>query len=160
QFQRVILADEARFGLLGKAAILSLTSYSPRTSPVVRGKYVLETLMGVRAPTPPPNVPPLKALGPDDPPMSMRQRLAMHQHNLTRAACHAQLDPFGLALENFDSLGRWRVVDGVPIDASGELADGTRFVGPSGMRGLLVDRQELFVSTLTLRLLASALGRP
>ncbi|HEV3060096.1 MAG TPA: M56 family metallopeptidase [Vicinamibacterales bacterium] len=160
QFRRVVLSDEARYGLVGKAGILALTSFGNRTSPVVRGKYVMETFLGLAAPAPPPNIPALRELKPDEPPLSMRQRMDQHTRNPICASCHSAIDPFGFALENFDTLGRWRDVDGTPIDASGLLPDGTAFTGPAGVRAALVDRQEMFVSTLTLRLLAYALGRP
>jgi beta-lactamase regulating signal transducer with metallopeptidase domain len=160
QFRRVVLPDEARYGLVGKAGILALTSFGNRTSPVVRGKYVMETFLGLAAPAPPPNIPALKELQPDDPPLSMRQRMDQHTRNPICASCHSAIDPFGFALENFDTLGRWRNIDGTPIDASGLLPDGTAFTGPAGVRAALVDRQDMFVSTLTLRLLAYELGRP
>jgi beta-lactamase regulating signal transducer with metallopeptidase domain len=157
QFRRVTLADQARFGLLGKGAILAVTSYSTRTSPVVRGKWVLETLLGAQAPPPPPNVPALKNgtdLG------SMRQRMEAHARNPVCASCHATMDGPGFALENFDAIGRWRSVDGgAVIDASVQMPDGTLVNGPAGLRDWLVERQDVFVATATLKLLSHALDR-
>jgi hypothetical protein len=157
QFRRVTLADQARFGLLGKGAILAVTSYSTRTSPVVRGKWVLETLLGAQAPPPPPNVPALKNgtdLG------SMRQRMEAHARNPVCASCHATMDGPGFALENFDAIGRWRSVDGgAVIDASVQMPDGTLVNGPAGLRDWLVERQDAVVTTATLKLLSHALDR-
>jgi len=158
QFRRVTLADQARFGLLGKGAVLAVTSYANRTSPVLRGKWVLETLVGVQAPPPPPNVPALKNgtdLG------SMRERLAAHAKNPVCASCHATMDGPGFALENFDAIGRWRNVDGgSAIDANSKMADGATVDGPAGLRDWLVERQELVVTTVTLKLLSYAIERP
>jgi beta-lactamase regulating signal transducer with metallopeptidase domain len=158
QFRRVNLADQARFGLLGKGAVLAVTSYANRTSPVLRGKWVLETLVGAQAPPPPPNVPALKNgtdLG------SMRERMLAHAKNPVCASCHATMDAPGFALENFDAIGRWRNADGGSvIDANAQMADGAIVDGPAGLRDWLVERQELVVSTVTLKLLSYALDRP
>jgi beta-lactamase regulating signal transducer with metallopeptidase domain len=158
QFRRVNLADQARFGLLGKGAVLAVTSYATRTSPVLRGKWVLETLVGAQAPPPPPNVPALKNgtdLG------SMRQRMEVHTKNPVCASCHAAMDGPGFALENFDAIGHWRNTDGGSvIDANSQMADGTMVDGPAGLRGWLAERQELVVTTATLKLLSYALERP
>jgi hypothetical protein len=125
---------------------------------VLRGKWVLETLIGVQAPPPPPNVPALKNgtdLG------SMRERLAVHAKNPVCASCHATLDGPGFALENFDAIGRWRNADGgSAIDANVQMADGATVDGPAGLRDWLVERQELVVTTVTLKLLSYAIGRP
>jgi mono/diheme cytochrome c family protein len=160
QFRRVTLPDDARAGLLGQASILTVTSYSTRTSPVLRGKYVLETFLGAPPPPPPPNVPALRNEDPENP-SSMRARMAQHRKNPVCASCHNGMDPLGFALENFDAIGRWRNIDGgAPIDASGTLPDGSKFDGPSQLRGVLLDRREAIASTITLKLLAYALGRP
>jgi beta-lactamase regulating signal transducer with metallopeptidase domain/mono/diheme cytochrome c family protein len=159
QFRRVRLADAARAGVLGHASVLSVTSYANRTSPVLRGKFVLETFLGVSPPPPPPNVPALEKDA--ERPIAMRARMDEHRKNPVCAACHMDMDPLGYALENFDAIGRWRNVDGgAPIDASGTLADGSSFDGPAQMRDVLLDRREAIVNTITLRLLAYALGRP
>jgi beta-lactamase regulating signal transducer with metallopeptidase domain len=158
QFRRVTLSDQARFGLLGKGGVLAVTSYANRTSPVLRGKWVLETLIGVQAPPPPPNVPALKNgtdLG------SMRERMAAHAKNPVCASCHATMDGPGFALENFDAIGRWRNADGgSTIDASIQMADGATVDGPAGLRDWLVERQDLVVTTVTLKLLSYAIERP
>jgi hypothetical protein len=161
EFRRVKLADPNRYGLLGQASILAVTSYPNRTAPTIRGKWVLEQLLGTPPPPPPPNVPSLK----DDAStqkLTMRQRMEQHRANPTCAVCHRMMDPLGFALENFDGLGGWResVVPGSgPIDASGALPDGTKFIGPAGLREVLMKKQDLFVETFTERLLTYALGR-
>jgi len=127
-----------------------------RTSPVLRGKWLLESWLGVQ---PPPNVPALKENA--ESPMSMRARMEQHRTNPVCAACHTSMDTLGFALENFDAIGHWRDTDaGMPIEASGTLPDGTQFDGPAGLRGALLDRRDAIVSTITLKLLAYALGRP
>jgi len=157
QFRRVNLADQARFGLLGKGAVLAVTSYGNRTSPVLRGKWVLETLIGVQAPPPPPNVPALK----NSTEGSMRERMNAHAKNPVCASCNATMDGPGFALENFDAIGHWRNVDGGSvIDANVQMADGAAVDGPAGLRDWLVDRQDLVVTTATLKLLSYALDRP
>jgi hypothetical protein len=139
---------------------LSVTSFATRTSPVVRGKWLLETWLGVPPPPPPPNVPALKSNDAEHP-ASMRMRMEQHRKNPVCAACNTSMDPLGFALENFDALGRWRTSDdGLPIDASGMLPDGSRFDGPAQLRSVLLDRREAIVNTIILKLLAYALGRP
>jgi hypothetical protein len=161
EFRRVKLQDPNRFGLLGQASILAVTSYPNRTAPTIRGKWVLEQLLGTPPPPPPPNVPSLK----DDAStqkLTMRQRMEQHRANPTCAVCHRMMDPLGFALENFDGLGGWResVAPGAgPIDSSGALPDGTKFLGPAGLREVLVTKRDLFVETFTERLLTYALGR-
>jgi len=160
EFRRVALADPARHGLLGQASILTVTSYPNRTAPTIRGKWVLEQLLGIPPPPPPPNVPSLK----DDATtknLTMRQRMELHRSNPTCAACHKMMDPLGFALENFDGLGQWRETTGIsePIDSSGVLPDGTAFNGPAGLREVLVTKRDLFVENFTERLLTYALGR-
>jgi hypothetical protein len=161
EFRRVKITDERRRGLLGQGSILTVTSYPNRTAPTIRGKWVLEQLLGTPPPPPPPDVPSLK----DDKntkAMTMRERMEMHRANPACAVCHKVMDPLGFALENFDGLGRWRETTGVvnaPIDASGVLPDGTAFNGPTGLREILVSQKEQFVETFTERLLTYALGR-
>jgi hypothetical protein len=161
-FRRVERNDENRRGLLGHGSILSVTSFPNRTSPVVRGKWILENLLGSEVPDPPPDVPALKEKpNPADEELSMRQRIAQHRANPTCASCHAMMDPLGLSLENFDFVGRWRTVDEalLPIDASVVLTDGTTFAGPAGLRNVLVSHPDRFVRTFTKKLLTYALGR-
>ena len=161
EFRRVKLEDPNRYGLLGQASILAVTSYPNRTAPTIRGKWVLEQLLGTPPPPPPPNVPSLKDDGTTQK-LTMRQRMEQHRANPTCAACHRMMDPLGFALENFDGLGGWRdsVAPGSgPIDSSGALPDGTTFNGPAGLREVLVKKRDLFVETFTERLLTYALGR-
>jgi hypothetical protein len=160
RFRRVEFADGVRGGLLGQASILTATSYPNRTSPVLRGRWLLESLLGAPPPAPPPDVPTLKENGADGERHSVRERLEAHRRNPGCAVCHVRMDPLGFSLENFDALGRWRdVSDGVPVDASASLPDGSRFDGINGLRALLVDHREDFVRTVTDRLLSYAIGR-
>ncbi|HEV8393110.1 MAG TPA: DUF1592 domain-containing protein [Vicinamibacterales bacterium] len=159
QFRRVRLADDARKGLLGKGAVLLVTSHADRTSPVVRGKWILDNLLGAPPPAPPAVVPPL-----DDSAaaatLTMRQRMEKHRENPVCASCHKVMDPIGLALENFDAIGRWRDLDGEsPIDASGVLTDGTKVRGAVDLRQALLERPEVLVGTMSEKLLTYALGR-
>jgi hypothetical protein len=159
-FRRVPVTDEARKGLLGHASILAVTSHATRTSPVVRGKWVLENILGTPPPPPLPDVPALKENEKGQKPRTMREQMAEHRANPVCASCHKIMDPIGFALENFDAVGAWRARDaGVPIDASGELADGTHVDGVVTLRQALVKRPELFVGTMTEKLLTYALGR-
>ena len=161
EFRRVALNDPNRYGLLGQAAILAVTSYPNRTAPTIRGKWVLEQLLGTPPPPPPPNVPSLKDDG-SVATMTMRQRMELHRANPSCAVCHRLMDPVGFALENYDGLGRWRETSGPgtgKIDSSGVLPDGTKFEGPAGLRDILVSKREMFVNTATERLLTYALGR-
>ena len=161
EFRRVKLEDPNRYGLLGQASILAVTSYPNRTAPTIRGKWVLEQLLGTPPPPPPPNVPSLKDDGTAQK-LTMRQRMEQHRANPTCAACHRMMDPLGFALENFDGLGGWRdsIANGSgPIDSSGALPDGTKFNGPTGLREVLMRKRDLFVETFTERLLTYALGR-
>ena len=161
-FRRVALApDGRRRGLLGHGSILTVTSVSNRTSPVVRGKWVLENLLGTPAPIPPPGVESTLDEKKDAQPTSLRQRLEMHRANPACASCHRIMDPMGFALENFDLVGAWRESDGsLPIDASGQLADGTPIRGPVDLRKAIMSRGDAFVTTTTEKLLIYALGRP
>ena len=161
EFRRVKLEDPNRHGLLGQGSILAVTSYPNRTAPTIRGKWVLEQLLGTPPPPPPPNVPSLKDDGTVQK-LTMRQRMEQHRANPTCAVCHRMMDPLGFALENFDGLGGWResaAVGSGPIDSSGALPDGTKFIGPAGLREVLVKKRDLFVETFTERLLTYALGR-
>lgn len=162
-FRRVThAADSPRHGLLGHGSVLLLTSYSTRTSPVLRGKWVLSNILDSPPPPPPDNVPSLvtEAKG-SGKPLSMRDAMAQHRSNPVCATCHTRMDPIGFALDNFDAVGRWRTVSesGAPIDASGIYPDGSTFDGPVGLRGLLLKHPEEFVLTVTRRLLTYALGR-
>src|SRR5204863_825890 len=161
-FRRVTLQEgNPRGGLLGQGSILTITSYSTRTSPVLRGKWVLENLLAAPPPPPPANVPALKTEGAKTgKPLSMRAAMIQHRADPACASCHSRMDPIGFAMENFDALGRWRDRDsGSAIDASGVLPDGTRFEGVPGLRKILVDHSGEFVSTLTGKLMMYALGR-
>lgn len=162
-FRRVTLADENRRGLLGKASILLVTSYSDRTSPVLRGKWILENVLGTPPPPPPADVPDLQANGDGivSRALTMRERMAQHRANPVCASCHNRMDPLGLAMENFDAVGRWRKVDegGGVVDSSGAMPDGTKFSGPAELRTLLVKDPEHFVTVVTEKLLIYALGR-
>jgi len=160
-FRRVTLPpDSQRRGLLGQGSILTVTSYPDRTSPVVRGKWILENLLGTPPPPPLPNVPPLRATDISGVVLPMRQRMERHRSNPVCASCHSMMDPLGLSLENFDATGKWRTLgeSSAPIDASGMAPDGTRFDGPDGLRSTLL-KSDRFVSTLTEKMLTYALGR-
>jgi hypothetical protein len=160
RFRRVTVTDDARKGLLGKGAILLVTSHAGRTSPVVRGKWVLDNLLGTPPPPPPPDVPALEEKNGTSQPHSVRDRLEQHRASPACAACHKLIDPLGLALENFDAVGAWRTTDeGSPIDASGQLLDGTRVDGVVTLRNAIMSRPEMFVRTMTGKLLVYALGR-
>ena len=159
-FRRVAVANEARRGLLGQGSLLLVTSHPARTSPVKRGKWILENLMGAPPPPPPPNVPPLVETKDADRPMTMKERMEEHRRNPICANCHRLMDPIGLALENFDAIGSYRVRDhGVKIDASTQLADGATVNGVVELRQALLRRPEIIVRTFTENLLTYALGR-
>jgi mono/diheme cytochrome c family protein len=160
-FRRVTLTDPRRMGLLGQGSVLAVSSYGNRTSPVLRGKWLLENVMGTPPPPPPPNVPALDEKN-DGTPRSVRQRLEAHRRNPVCASCHAQLDPLGFGLENFDAIGGWRTTDGgAAVDASGRLPDGVVFDGPAKLREALGGERYRyqFARTLTEKLLTYALGR-
>jgi hypothetical protein len=163
QFRRVTLTDEARRGLLGKGALLMVTSHPNRTSPVQRGKWVLENILGTPPPPPPDVVPPFKEDTEAARPQSVRERMEQHRRNPTCANCHRMIDPAGLALENFDAVGAWRTRDGgtrgSAIDASGQLVDGTPINGVVELRKALLREPQTFVRTMTEKLLTYALGR-
>jgi Protein of unknown function (DUF1592)/Protein of unknown function (DUF1588)/Protein of unknown function (DUF1585)/Protein of unknown function (DUF1587)/Protein of unknown function (DUF1595) len=159
-FRRVTLTDENRFGLLGKASVLAVTSYTTRTSPTIRGKWLLENILAAPMPAPPANVPPLEASNKGDTPLSVREMLEMHRASAACAGCHARMDPLGLSLENFDAIGQWRTTDaGHEINPSGVLLDGTKVTGPSELRHALIAQKTQFVKAVTEKLLTYALGR-
>lgn len=159
-FRRVPLAGTGRGGVLTHGSILMVTSYPTRTSPVLRGKWVLENLLGAPPPPPPPDVPELET-GDEGSAASLREALERHRASPACAACHASLDPLGFALENFDAVGAFRTEEeeGVPVDPSGALPDGTLIDGPDGLRRVLLGRRHEFVETLAAKLLTYALGR-
>jgi mono/diheme cytochrome c family protein len=160
RFRRVVLDDPRRHGLLGKGSTLMVTALPNRTSPVVRGKFILEALLGAPPPPPPPNVPALQEKTAEGKPRSLRDAMVQHRANPVCAACHKVMDPLGFALENFNAVGTWRTSDaGGRIDASGMLPDGTAFDGVVTLREALVARPEPFVRTLTEKLLTYGLGR-
>jgi cytochrome c551/c552 len=160
QFRRVTLKDDARRGLLGQGSILTVTSYPTRTSPVLRGKWILENITGTPTPAPPPNVPALKENDEGGQVTTVRERLEEHRKNPACATCHRVMDPLGFSLDNFDAVGQWRTKEaGLPIDASGQLADGTKISGVVDLRKALLAHPERFVSTMTEKLMTYALGR-
>jgi mono/diheme cytochrome c family protein len=159
-FRRVTFSDGVRGGLLGQGSILTVTSYPNRTSPVLRGRWVLDNVLGAPPPPPPPDIPLLNEGGADTKTMSIRQQMEAHRKNPSCAVCHVRMDPLGFSLENFDALGKWRTAsEGIHVDASGALPDGTRFEGVAGLRQLIASHQEDFARTFTQKLLAYALGR-
>jgi hypothetical protein len=162
-FRRVTLEkDNPRRGFLGQGSFLLVTSAANRTSPVTRGKWILENVLDVAAPAVPPSVPALKenTERTDGKVLSMRERMEEYRANPSCASCHKIMDPIGFALENFDLTGSWRTVDGkTPVDASGELVDGTKLDGPATLRAALLSRSDAFVSAATQKLLTYALGR-
>jgi hypothetical protein len=158
-FRRVTFADGVRGGLLGQAAVLTATSYPNRTSPVLRGRWLLDTVLGSPPPPPPPDVPTLEQASPGRR-LNQREQMEAHRKNPACATCHVRMDPLGFSLEQFDALGQWRVAtDAGPIDASATLPDGSRFDGVRGLRAFLAGHREDFVRTFTEKLLAYALGR-
>lgn len=161
RFRRVVLDDDARRGLLGKGSILTVTSYATRTSPVLRGKWILTNILGTPTPPPPPNVPALKENSEGGKPLSVRERMELHRSNAACAVCHKVMDPLGFSLEYFDGVGKWRTTSeaGTKIDASGVLADGSKVDDPVTLRQALLKHPEGFVRTFTEKLLTYALGR-
>jgi hypothetical protein len=161
RFRRITITDDNRRGLLGQGSFLLVTSVATRTSPVARGKWILENLLGTAAPLPPPAVPALPEGDNGSHPTSLRAKMEMHRGNPVCASCHKIMDPIGFSLENFDLVGRWRATDGgTKIDASGQLVDGTKLDGPATLRAALLSRQDVFVRTMTEKLMIFALGRP
>ena len=159
RYRKVMLEGAERGGLFGHGSLMMVTSYPNRTSPVLRGKFVLENLLGGPPPEPPPNVPALETSN-DGKQLTMREAMAMHRENPACRVCHAAMDPIGFSLENYDAVGKWRTqFAGQAIDASGLLPDGNTFDGPDGLRGLLLERPDDFVGTITEKLMRFALGR-
>ena len=160
RFRRVQVTDERRRGLLGHGSVLTVTSYATRTSPVLRGKWILENILSAPPPPPPPNVPDLDDSSSSEE-LSTRERMVKHRTNPACAVCHARMDPYGFGLENFDAIGRWRLSegDGKPINASDMLPDGMAFNGPGELRAAILRHPEEFVKTFTRKLLTYAVGR-
>jgi len=163
-FRRVTVTDEARKGLLGQGSILMVSSHTDRTSPVVRGKWVMDNLLGSPPPPPPANVPPLDESNQQaGRVLTMRERMETHRANPYCASCHKMMDPIGFSLENFDATGAWRTKEGgtggTPIDASGQLMDGTKINGPVELRQALLRNPDIFLGTFTEKLMTYALGR-
>jgi hypothetical protein len=162
QFRRVTLPmDSMRRGLLGQGSILTVTSYGNRTSPVLRGKWILENILGTPPPPPPGNVPPLGDNPPVGKALTMRERMTQHRVNTACSGCHQLMDPIGLAIENFDAVGRWRNrdADDTAVDAAGSLPSGVTFNGVAGLKKALLDRPDMFVTTVAEKLLTYGLGR-
>jgi hypothetical protein len=162
EFRRVTVPDYRR-GILGHGSVLTLTSIADRTSPVMRGKWVMEVLLGAPPPPPPPNVPALeetKGTNASGRTLSVRERMEQHRSNPACSSCHRVIDPLGLALDNFDATGKWRVKDGgTPVDASGTLYDGTAIDGPAGLRAAVLRHKDAFLLSFTQSLMTYALGR-
>ena len=162
EFRRVQLADERRFGLLGKGAVLMVSSYPNRTSPVLRGKWLMEKVIGTPPTPPPPDVEGFVEIEPGQEFTTVRERLEMHRTNPSCNGCHGVIDPLGFALENFDAVGRWTEIDRMartPIDSSGVMADGTAVDGPIALRNAILARPEQFVQTFAEKLMTFGLGR-
>jgi hypothetical protein len=159
-FRRVTLTDENRWGLLGKASVLAVTSYPTRTSPTVRGKWLLENILAAPVPPPPANVNTNLDEAKAGKSASVREMLEQHRSNPVCASCHARMDPLGFSLENFDAVGQWRTTDGeAPINAAGVLLDGTSVDGPASLRRALLAQKEQFVRTVVGKLLTYGIGR-
>ena len=160
RFRRVTFQDGIRGGILGQGAVLMATSYPDRTAPVVRGFWVLESLLGMPPPPPPPGIPDLKTVTDDGRPLSMRGQMERHRENPSCAVCHVRMDPLGFSLENFDAIGRWRLTSGgLPVDASAVFADGTPIDGVAGLRAFVLKHQDRYVHTFVSKMLTYALGR-
>ncbi|HVQ12545.1 MAG TPA: DUF1588 domain-containing protein, partial [Vicinamibacterales bacterium] len=161
RFRRVQVTDPNRRGLIGHASILSMTSVANRTSPVLRGKYIISNLLNTPPLPPPAVVPDLSESAHKDRPSTVREQLERHRANPVCASCHRNIDPAGFALENYDAVGQWRTatLEGLPIDTAGQLSDGTKIDGPSALRQALLAKPDVFVGTITEKLLIYALGR-
>jgi hypothetical protein len=162
EFRRVSVSDPQRRGVLGQASVLTLTSHATRTSPVDRGKWVMEVFLNSPPPPPPPGVPDLEATpgAHEGRLLTVRERMEEHRKNPTCASCHKMMDPIGLALENYDVTGRWRTRDnGTAVDSRGELWDGTPVQSPADLRDALLKRRESLLRTFTKNLMAYAIGR-
>jgi len=162
-FRKVTLPDGTRGGLLGQGSILTVTSYANRTAPTIRGKWILENILGAPPPPPPPNVPGLRDTNDAGQVLTMREQMEQHRGNPVCASCHKVMDPLGFALENYDAIGKWRTIDAAsrsPIDSSGALPDGTAFEGPAALRQVLLEkRQHDFLMTVIEKMLTYSLGR-
>jgi hypothetical protein len=161
-YRRVELERSSlRRGLLGQASILTVTSYANRTSPVLRGKWILENILGTPPAPPPGNVPPLAENSPVQQAPAMRERMAQHRTNPACSSCHQLMDPIGLSMENFDAVGRWRAKGegDAAIDAAGALPNGIAFEGVTGLRDALLEHPEMFATTVSEKLLSYAIGR-
>jgi len=160
-FRRVTFDNPVRGGLLGQGSILTVTSYATRTSPVLRGKWLLDNVLGAPPPPPPPNVPALTDSDLARTSLSVRERMEQHRKNPVCASCHARMDPLGFALENFDAIGKWRDNEdnGSAIDPSGTMPDGSTFRGPLELRRALLEKREQFATTIVEKLLTYSLGR-
>jgi hypothetical protein len=160
-FRRVAWPDDRRAGVLGMAGVLAMSSHYRQSSPVLRGAWVLDTLLGTPVPPPPPDVPPLEKATRSEKGLTMRQILARHREDATCATCHNVMDPIGFGLENFDWMGRWRDAEpnGAPVDATGVMPSGEKFEGPTGLRQVLLGRREDFVRHVVGKVLGFALGR-
>jgi hypothetical protein len=162
EFRRVTLTDERRFGLLGKGATLMVSSYPNRTSPVLRGKWLLEKIIGTPPASPPPNVEGFKEIEPGQEYTTVRERLETHRANPSCNGCHGVIDPLGFSLENFDAVGRWQDIDRMartPIDSSGVMADGTQVGSPMALTKAILERPDQFAQTFTEKLMTFGLGR-
>lgn len=160
EFQRVALTDPKRFGLLGQGSVLTLTSQANRTSPVQRGKYVMEVLLGSPPPNPPPNVPPLKENVNNERQQTVRERMEQHRASAACASCHRMMDPIGLSLENYDAVGVWREKDsGAPVDASGKMYDGAKLDGPESLRAAILSHSDAYLHNFAENLMSYATGR-
>lgn len=160
RFRRVTFKDGVRGGILGQGSVLMVTSYPDRTAPVVRGFWVLDSLLGMPPPPPPPDVPDLQTVTEDGRPLSMRAQMERHRASPSCAVCHVRMDPLGFSLENFDAIGRWRQSSGgQPVDASSVFPDGTPIKGVAGLRAFVVKHQDSYVTTFTAKMLTYALGR-
>lgn len=161
ELRRVQVADASRGGVLGLGAVLTVTSHPLRTSPVLRGKWVLEQILGDRIPPPPPEVEPLPEDDRDLRGLTLRERLVAHRENPECASCHQRMDPIGFGMENFDPVGRWRAeINGAPVDSSGELTSGEKFSGPAELKPIILAQKGKFVRHLTRKMLGYSLGRP
>ena len=160
RFRRVTFPDGIRGGILGQGTVLMVTSYPDRTAPVVRGYWVLESLLGMPPPPPPPDIPDLKTVTDDGRPLSMRAQMERHRQSPSCSVCHVRMDPLGFSLENFDAIGRWRLTSGgVPVDASAVFADGTPIDGVKGLRAFVLNHRDSYVQTFVSKMLTYALGR-
>jgi hypothetical protein len=160
EFRKVDLAGTHRAGVITQAGILTVSSYATRTSPVLRGKWILENILNAPPPPPPNNVPALEETIKNNPNATLRQQMEIHRSNPTCAGCHARMDPLGMGLENFNAVGAWRTMDGsLPVDASGKLPDGRSFNGPDELLAVIAQDREAFTECMVEKLLTYAIGR-